>query len=635
MNRLHVFLKSKFKWYREWHRRPNITTTNLILLVLVASVFAAVTFFDALGTFNEIAALNTNSASVVTASQRIDDYNTELKVLAKNYSTSSDANEKKVIHKKLDDLVLRRKSVMLNEAKKGSSVFSQNALPADIRDLLPQSTKENIEQDTDIQGVLGEVHFDNFSHPEQSRMEYSVYDKTKGKLFMVRTADLMSLMKIHPGATIKVHGKSIDNNIVPTSSATMTMNSGAMSTGSMTPIAGISVVDPAPLLNQISGNQTELVVLINFTDNTTNKLRILGKTDAVFTLAQINDMFFGTTLTSTAGYFPLNAYYKDNSYNKISFSGVVVDWTTVNFPQAQTFAQCTDVPGTLGPWADDADSKMAAKGINVANYARTIYVTPVIPCGSVGVAWLSTSTTRPYNRAWVMGWVDGAKHEIGHNLGSAHANSFACGTKQIDVNANCTNTEYGDPSDVMGSGHYPLWNAPHKYNAGWLAGNNIQTITTSGQYTLAPLENTTTSLQVLRFIKPNTGDYYYVSYRQPTGTDVILPAGIVTGAQIHIWDGTSNSQTKLLDMTPGVLDPLNPGLGSFPTSSLTDGLTFTDPINQITVKQISHSASRCRSGCDHEHCDYLYPKRSNRHSHPCKPDRSSWHREIIYGKYYE
>ncbi len=90
----------------------------------------------------------------------------------------------------------------------------------------------------------------------------------------------------------------------------------------------------------------------------------------------------------------------------------------------------------------------------------------------------------------------------------------------------------------------------------------------------------------LKIFKPDTNEYYYLSYRAPIGFDANPDTSYFHGrTSIHRWDGTRD--TYLLSL-------------------LADGERFVDPVNEITVTQMSHAADRttvqvsfnsgCRSG---------------------------------------
>lgn len=159
-------------------------------------------------------------------------------------------------------------------------------------------------------------------------------------------------------------------------------------------------------------------------------------------------------------------------------------------------------------------------------------------------------------------------HELGHNLNMAHA-----GTDP--ENDNVMNAEYGDSSDPMGSSRaVHNFNGPHGHQMGWFNAfpSAVQSVTTSGLYSIAPLGNTVpdgSTPQVLRIAKPSTGAYYYISYRQPTGFDASLTSTYTQGVNLHHYKGSGYAFTYFI-------------------KSLPDNGLFSDTVNGITVTQATH-----------------------------------------------
>jgi hypothetical protein len=164
-----------------------------------------------------------------------------------------------------------------------------------------------------------------------------------------------------------------------------------------------------------------------------------------------------------------------------------------------------------------------------------------------------------------------------------HASSYACGASAIDVATSCTHTEYGDPFDVLGPAPYFHFSGAHKVGINWLSSSNVVTISSgAGQYTITPQEFSTSSKQVIKVYRPDTGGYYYLEYRAPYGYDAALPSPAVSGIGIRYYPGGTVT-TELLDTTPGD--------GTFSNSYLSDGTSFYDKINNITITQLSHDAN--------------------------------------------
>jgi hypothetical protein len=162
-----------------------------------------------------------------------------------------------------------------------------------------------------------------------------------------------------------------------------------------------------------------------------------------------------------------------------------------------------------------------------------------------------------------------------------HASSKDCGALSIDIYSNCTNSEYGDVFDPMGSWNLYHNSGIHKNAMGWIPDGRVQTITENGTYTVYPLETSTVNYQVLKIAKGDTSEDYYIDYRQPIGFDSTLGVGVTAGVNIRIWKGLY-WQTFLLDMTTG---------NGWSDVALTDGASFSDPVNGIVITQDSHNAT--------------------------------------------
>jgi len=63
-----------------------------------------------------------------------------------------------------------------------------------------------------------------------------------------------------------------------------------------------------------------------------------------------------------------------------------------------------------------------------------------------------------------------------------------------------------------------------------------------------------------------------------------MPAGIISGASIHIWNGGITKQTKFVDTEPST--------STFSDAALIDNGEFIDQINGITIYQLNHDANQ-------------------------------------------
>ncbi|HZX14304.1 MAG TPA: Ig-like domain-containing protein, partial [Thermodesulfobacteriota bacterium] len=79
--------------------------------------------------------------------------------------------------------------------------------------------------------------------------------------------------------------------------------------------------------------------------------------------------------------------------------------------------------------------------------------------------------------------------------------------------------------------------------------------------------------QVLKIFKPDTNEYYYIGYRRPIGYDSNLVTQYRDRTNVHRWNGVGGTFTYFL-------------------SALSDGQSYTDLTNGITITQTSHDTSR-------------------------------------------
>lgn len=178
-------------------------------------------------------------------------------------------------------------------------------------------------------------------------------------------------------------------------------------------------------------------------------------------------------------------------------------------------------------------------------------------CGTVGKIYVQspnspncTENTNTCDRIGVV-WEDPAAfnmaninvHELGHNLGMWHANRIRCLQSTVQESlypeGNCYSEQYGDVFDVMGVGNLNAnFNLPHQETIGWLRGDAIATINSSGTYDLFPMTSNSNPKAIKVPVKfDDSGQptqYYYLEYRTPQGFgDVFSNSEIDEGVQIR------------------------------------------------------------------------------------------------------
>jgi M6 family metalloprotease-like protein len=305
----------------------------------------------------------------------------------------------------------------------------------------------------------------------------------------------------------------------------------------------------------------------------------LAKTD-------VADAFFGASGS-------LDSWLREVSYGKTSATGDVFGWYTL------------DASYACDRYEDLRTAAIAAadRDVDFRKYSRIfIVIAGETGCswtgiGTMGCAPLSSQRDGSFtsSTSWVLAGAftgqPGASvpllaHEIGHNLGLAHAATrrFA-GEALGPLGAQGTIDEYNDPFSAMSAaspGHYA---SPHKSALGWVAaGVNAVTVETTGTYTLQAFETQPSGVQVLK-VRRGTGNdaWLWISYRQPIGTDGVFPPEPFAGAILHYEDAYTGGQSQLLDFTPSTQTFYDPALGG--------GATWTDPYSNLSITVGAASSS--------------------------------------------
>ncbi|MDQ4123208.1 MAG: hypothetical protein M3209_17360 [Acidobacteriota bacterium] len=349
-------------------------------------------------------------------------------------------------------------------------------------------------------------------------------------------------------------------------------------------VAGTSVADNKFIVNnQIKAEKTKiaelpaptfgsrkvLVLLVNFPDMQTQPLSVEQARAKVFKNA-----------TSP------NEYFRAASLNRYSLTGIqredgdVFGWLTIPISSSNCHLATTE-------WTRLADMAAQDNGINVLNYNSIIYVFSRAICGAEAYGTLGQIGNPNTNER---SWFSASSftntgiliHELGHNLGLEHANGIYC--NDTNIPNNCRVLEYGDPFDPMGGTILFFFNNHYRLALGWLSGQ-IQTVTTSGDYTLfAPSLPSKSSQILLVPLKDKTGQLtaydYVLEFRRPFSFDNQFRSPVHSGVSIRrVLRGNNGYETQLIDTTPNT--------PTFNDAPLAVGRSFVDAAHGVTITTLS------------------------------------------------
>lgn len=246
----------------------------------------------------------------------------------------------------------------------------------------------------------------------------------------------------------------------------------------------------------------------------------------------------------------VNDFYSTHSYGLCSIRATVTPLVQLPSPTT-TYFFTNEATGQLNWQAyvllNDARAAALAAGFDAAHY-DTFVVRFNAPfrssAGNLGTpgAWLVNSDPAV------------TAHEIGHNFGLQHANSWDDLLKVAK--------EYGDPYDLMGSlayFHDIGFNTIRKTAMGWLDESHAARVTATGIYRLYAHDAEALvpgRKYVLRIRKDDERDYWIEKRQRIDYADDMESSGVLA-----TWDewSQSNGRTHLLDPVPsqGWAIPIN------------------------------------------------------------------------------
>jgi hypothetical protein len=183
-------------------------------------------------------------------------------------------------------------------------------------------------------------------------------------------------------------------------------------------------------------------------------------------------------------------------------------------------------------------------------------------------------------------------HELGHNLGLYHANSWtAAGDSVIGPGSN---VEYGNTFDLMGPdsstpGVHEI-GAENKNALNWLPLSFVHTVTNSGTYRVFAFDvpNLVGAQKYALRVRKDYARWYWAEYRQKfTGNPWTQNGVVLNWSPWNNFVGNSLRGTVLLDTTPGSQSGNN-GKDDAP---VVIGRTFSDPAAGIHITPLAKGAA--------------------------------------------
>lgn len=428
-----------------------------------------------------------------------------------------------------------------------------------------------------LEGNLEVVHKDDFIN-KKSTMGYTLVSdsgvRTKVDL-PVEPKERIGKQRVRLKGTMKsgklVVKQASDNTLLQTS----VVGTSATPVLSQAQLATDSTVATAPTPHKTA------VILYNYSDNRSEPISAADARNKIFDAPN-----------------SASAFFKEESYGKQYLTGI-------DNPNGDVFGYVTisnqDTSCSNYDWAVAAQAAVTTQGHNLDAYDNLVFVSPAQSCpyGGLGMvngrfSWVFINSANSLTYTQPI-----AEHELTHNFGTMHANSYYCqhAGSGATLGDSCEHNEYGDPYDVMG---YDIYHG-HTYHSnndllevlGWLPSSQIQTISGSGDYSLYPQERNDSSIKSLKILRSydqyNVPQYLYIEYRQSSPLFDVFPVGDEALKGVMIRSGAAGAiDSHILN----VFHETTSTSIAYNSYNLHDGQTVTDIVNNLSIKQLSHTMTK-------------------------------------------